>query len=48
MEPIGIAGVAFPWSGFIAVVVLGIAVMGTSTYSHYYHKQDEDEYKKET
>ena len=48
MEPIGIAGVAFPWSGFIAVVVIGIAVMGTSSYSHYYDKQHEDESRKET
>ena len=48
MEPIGIAGVAFPWSGFIAVVVIGIAVMGTSSYSHYYDKQDEYESREET
>ena len=43
MEPIGIAGVAFPWATFITSAVLGFTVIGTSSYFNYFHKKDEQE-----
>jgi hypothetical protein len=43
MEPIGIAGVAFPWATFITSAGLGFAVIGTSIYFDYFHKQDEQQ-----